>query len=71
MDPRGKHIHVIDLPVLQPTSVMFGGRDLGTLFITTARMHLSPAQRQEQPWAGHVLCFEPGVTGLPEPRCAF
>jgi len=26
---------------------------------------------QNQPWAGHVLCFEPGVKGLPEPRCAF
>ena len=69
--PSGQPIHVIDLPVQQPTSVMFGGPDLGTLFITTARMHLSPAQLQNQPWAGHVLCFEPGVKGLPEPRCAF
>jgi sugar lactone lactonase YvrE len=71
IDPLGKHINVIDLPVLQPTSVMFCGHDLGTLFITTARMHLSPAQVQAQPWAGHVLCLEPGVKGLPEPRCAF
>ena len=71
LDASGKPINVIDLPVQQPTSVMFGGHDLGTLFITTARMHLSPAQRQDQPWAGHVLCFEPGVKGLPEPRCAF
>ena len=69
--PSGQPIQVIDLPVQQPTSVMFGGPDLGTLFITTARMHLSPAQLQNQPWAGHVLCFEPGVKGLPEPRCAF
>ena len=69
--PSGHPIQVIDLPVQQPTSVMFGGPDLGTLFITTARMHLSPAQLQNQPWAGHVLCFEPGVKGLPEPRCAF
>jgi sugar lactone lactonase YvrE len=69
--PSGQPIQVIDLPVQQPTSVMFGGHDLGTLFITTARMHLSPAQLQNQPWAGHVLCFEPGVKGLPEPRCAF
>jgi sugar lactone lactonase YvrE len=69
--PSGHPMHVINLPVLQPTSVMFGGPDLGTLFITTARMHLSPAQIHNQPWAGHVLCFEPGVKGLPEPRCAF
>ncbi len=69
--PSGQPIQVIDLPIQQPTSVMFGGPDLGTLFITTARMHLSPAQLQNQPWAGHVLCFEPGVKGLPEPRCAF
>jgi sugar lactone lactonase YvrE len=69
--PSGQPIQVIDLPVQQPTSVMFGGPDLGTLFITTARIHLSSAQLQNQPWAGHVLCFEPGVKGLPEPRCAF
>jgi len=69
--PSGQPIQIIDLPVQQPTSVMFGGPDLGTLFITTARMHLSAAQLQSQPWAGHVLCFEPGVKGLPEPRCAF
>lgn len=71
LDADGKLLNVIALPVQQPTSVMFGGPDLSTMFITTARMYLSDAQLNNQPWAGHVLCFEPGVTGLPEPRCVF
>lgn len=71
INPSGTHIEMLDLPVQQPTSVMFGGPDLRTMFITTAKMHLSPEQLKDQPWAGHVLCFEPGVQGLPEPRCAF
>ena len=71
LDPQGQLVERIELPVLQPTSVMFGGPDLRTLFITTARMDLTEDQLHSQPWSGHVLCCEPGVTGLAEPRCAF
>jgi L-arabinonolactonase len=71
LDPEGRLVKAIELPVQQPTSLMFGGPDLRTLFVTTARMHLSEEQLRMQPWAGHVLCLEPGVAGLAEPRCAF
>jgi sugar lactone lactonase YvrE len=46
---------------------MFGGRDLRTLFVTSASMRLPEEARRLQPLAGHVLAFEPGVAGLPEP----
>src|SRR5690606_7213770 len=40
-DPAGKVERVINLPVPRPTSCTFGGPDLKTLFITTARIRLS------------------------------
>lgn len=36
LDPAGKAIQTIDLPVAQPSSCMFGGPDLDTLFVTSA-----------------------------------
>lgn len=37
ISPDGVVVDAIDVPVLRPTSVAFGGADLSTLFITTAR----------------------------------
>jgi sugar lactone lactonase YvrE len=54
--------------VRYPTSCAFGGRDLATLFISSAIWDLTIEQRAERPWSGGVLAVEPGVRGLPEPR---
>ena len=59
---------VIMLPTTNPTCPAFGGTDLATLFITTARHRLSPEQIASEPLAGAVLALEPGVTGLPTNR---
>ena len=56
---------VIRLPAWQVTSAAFGGPDLGTLFITTAREGLTPAEQAEQPHAGDIFACTPGVTGRP------
>lgn len=56
------------MPVSQPTSCEFGGEDLRTLFITSARMRLDDQALATEPLAGSLLAFEPGVAGLPEPR---
>ncbi|MBN2503121.1 MAG: SMP-30/gluconolactonase/LRE family protein, partial [Anaerolineales bacterium] len=37
-DPQGKVMEVIEMPVEFPTSCFFGGPDLSTLFITSARV---------------------------------
>lgn len=66
--PDGRIDRVVDLPVAQPTSCMFGGADLGTLYVTSARIGLAPAARDRQPWAGHVLALDVGVRGLPAAR---
>jgi sugar lactone lactonase YvrE len=68
--PDGRVDRVIDLPASQVTSCAFGGADLGTLFITTARHRLTDEQRRAEPLAGALLAMEPGVRGLPEPRYA-
>jgi len=68
--PDGRVDRVVDLPVQKPTSCMFGGPDLRTLYVTSAIWDLAGAALAEQPWAGGVLALDVGVAGLPEPRFA-
>jgi len=55
----------VRLPLTNPTCPAFGGPDLATLFVTTARHRLTPARLAAEPRAGALLAFEPGVRGLP------
>ncbi len=64
--PAGAVDRIVPLPVQRPTSCCFGGPDLDVLYITTATEGLDAAALSEQPWAGGVLCFRPGVRGIPE-----
>lgn len=50
----------VELPVKQPTSCVFGGADLSTLYITSARVGL----QQPGELDGAVLAIQPGVKGL-------
>jgi L-arabinonolactonase len=65
-DPQGKIERIIELPVSRGTSVMFGGKDLDTLYITTMRTTLSDEQLAEEPLAGSLLAIKPGVKGIAE-----
>jgi sugar lactone lactonase YvrE len=60
----------IPLPTANPTSPTFGGTDLRTLYITTARHRLTADQLASEPTAGAVLTLDPGVKGLPGNRFA-
>jgi sugar lactone lactonase YvrE len=60
----------LELPVTNPTSPVFGGPDLRTLYVTSARHNLSEEQLAGEPLAGAVLALEPGVAGLPGNRFA-
>lgn len=61
--PDGRLHHVIQLPVKYPTSCVFGGKDLTTLYVTSARpaadKHLA-----EDSLDGAVLVAEIGVAGM-------
>lgn len=61
--PDGTLSQVIGLPVSQPTSLTFGGPDLDLMYITSARLGLSPSDLAREP-AGAVLVVDPGCQGL-------
>ncbi|GAB7129147.1 SMP-30/gluconolactonase/LRE family protein [Silvimonas sp. JCM 19000] len=65
--PDGRVDRKIQLPVRQPTCVTFGGPELDTLLITSARAGLDDTAIAQQPEAGSVFAIQiPGVRGLPE-----
>lgn len=64
--PDGALVRTITLPVPRPTSCCFGGAELDTLFITTARIRLSARHLSEAPMSGSVFATKPGVKGLPD-----
>lgn len=66
--PDGGIDRIVPMPVEQPTSCAFGGPDLETLYVTSARVGLSEEQLAEQPDAGGLFAFQPGVSGLSIPR---
>jgi L-arabinonolactonase len=65
--PDGAVDRVLQLPVRHVTSVTFGGPGLRTLFVTSARLRLSPEARTLQPGAGHVFALEADAAGIEEP----
>jgi L-arabinonolactonase len=69
-DRKGRQMATIEMPVSRPSSVMFGGHDLSTLFITTMREGLAEEERARQPQAGCLFYVDVEVPGLPEPRFA-
>ena len=63
-DPRsGKKIDSVYVPAAKASSCAFGGENLDTLFITTARVGLADDQLHTQPHAGGIFTFKPGVRG--------
>ena len=66
--PDGSIDRIIDLPVSRPTSVAFGGKDLRTLFITSARVGLNDKALDRQPMAGCLFAMDVDVPGIPVPE---
>ena len=62
-----KELQRLSLPVSQVTNVAFGGPDLRTLFVSSARVGLTAAQLETEPLAGGLFAFEMQVPGLPAP----
>ncbi|WP_413697923.1 SMP-30/gluconolactonase/LRE family protein [Pseudomonas psychrophila] len=56
-DRHGELTRVLDVPVPRPTSCCFGGPDMSTLFITSARFGMSPAELADCPAAGKYLQY--------------
>lgn len=62
--PDGSIDRIVELPCSRVTSAVFGGPDLDTLYITTVTYGLDDAERADQPLAGGIFAYDPGVKGL-------
>jgi L-arabinonolactonase len=66
--PDGRVVDEIVLPVSRPTCVAFGGADMKSLFVTSAREGMDQAALAAETLAGAVLIYESEVAGLAEER---
>ncbi|CAG4915968.1 SMP-30/gluconolactonase/LRE family protein [Paraburkholderia saeva] len=57
----------VTVPTAQPSCVALGGAQLGTLYITSARVDLDAAALSTDTRAGGVFIATPDARGLPEP----
>jgi sugar lactone lactonase YvrE len=63
--PDGAMDLTIDLPVLAPTMVAFGGKDMATLFITSGRIE-DLMGREHSPLGGDLFAVDTGYRGIAE-----
>ena len=68
--PDGRTIAEHPLPAMCPTMCAFGGPDLRTLYITSARQQRDADELARLPLSGGLFAMEVDVPGLPEPRFA-
>ena len=60
INPAGDVDRIVELPVTQPTSCVFGGPDLKTLYITSAAVGL---EGNGNPLEGALLSIRTDVAG--------
>ncbi|MBL8587112.1 MAG: SMP-30/gluconolactonase/LRE family protein [Methylobacteriaceae bacterium] len=65
--PDGRLIEEHATPALRPTMIAFGGADLSTLYVTSARIDAKPEEEIATPHAGSLFAMRVTTPGLPEP----
>ena len=68
LTPDGTVDRIVELPCTWPTSCAFGGPDLATLYVTSARFTMSEEHLAETPWEGALFRLDVGETGRPAYR---
>ncbi len=69
-DADGQLVQRIDLPVPRPTMPCFGGADMKTIFVTSARRGLDAEALARWPDAGRLVMLRVDVAGVPVHRFA-
>ncbi len=69
LSPAGEVLAEVPVPAVCPTMPCFGGPDLRTLLVTTARHGRSAAELAQYPDAGCVFALRVDVPGLPVSTC--
>lgn len=60
ISPEGRVSRIVHLPVTKPTTCIFGGADLKTLYVTSAR--------SAEQFSGSLFAFQTEIRGLPANR---
>ena len=61
--PSGEQLSEIAVPMRCPTMVAFGGADMRTLYVTSARHNRTPEELEQYPLSGCVLALKVDVQG--------
>ncbi|HEY2862316.1 MAG TPA: SMP-30/gluconolactonase/LRE family protein [Casimicrobiaceae bacterium] len=70
LSTRGERIAEYAVPAMCPTMCAFGGPDLRTLYVTTARQNREPDELARLPQSGGVFAMQVDTPGRPEPKFA-
>ena len=63
---KGEVDTVVEMPVPNITSCTFGGKDLKTLFVTTAKMGMTDEEKVKYPEAGNLFAINTNYQGKPD-----
>jgi len=63
--PEGHRLQTLEVPVQRPTCPIFGGPDLGTLYLTSSAADLPTESLARGPLAGALFAIDAGVRGVP------
>jgi sugar lactone lactonase YvrE len=65
-DPNsGKLLEQVPMPILQPSSCVFGGKDMNELYITSARKGMKEEELNQYPLSGGVFKLVTKTQGIP------
>ena len=70
LSPGGERLSEYPVPAMCPTMCAFGGPDLRTLYVTSARQRREPEELDRLPQSGGIFAMRVDVPGLPEPKFA-
>jgi sugar lactone lactonase YvrE len=70
LSPSGHLLASFPIPAMCPTMCAFGGADLRTLYVTTARQQRDDAELARLPQTGGIFAMRVDIPGLPEPKFA-
>ena len=70
ISPDGRVLAEYPVPAMCPTMCAFGGRDLKTLYVTSARQMREPTNSRGCRIPGGIFAMRVDVPGLPEPAFA-
>lgn len=68
--PSGHLLASFPTPAMCPTMCAFGGADLRTLYVTSARQMRDDAELARLPQSGGIFAMRVDIPGLPEPKFA-